>query len=117
MDPDLSAQYMNARDYPERMRAALIEMQRQVGVLQTENGVAARGLLVRHLVMPGCAEDSKRILRFIAEEVSPDTWVNVMPQYRPLYKAVEHPEIARPPTTEEFAEVRLYAQQLGMNLF
>jgi putative pyruvate formate lyase activating enzyme len=117
MDPELSARYMNARDYPERMKAALIEMQRQVGVLQMEGGVATRGLLVRHLVMPGCVEDSKRVLRFIAEDVSPDTWVNVMPQYRPLFKAAEHAEIARRPTTEEFAEVHDFARQLGLNLF
>jgi putative pyruvate formate lyase activating enzyme len=116
MDPELSARYMNARDYPERMGAALVEMQRQVGVLRTENGVATRGLLVRHLVMPGCVEDSKRVLRFIAEDVSPDTRVNVMPQYRPLHKACDHPAIDRRPTNEEFSEVRLYARQMGLNL-
>jgi len=115
-DPDLAERYAAARDYPDRMRAALVEMQRQVGVLRIEGGLARRGLLVRHLVMPNAVEDSKRILDFIASDVSPGTYVNVMAQYRPMYRAHELPEIARPVTAAEYGEVRRHAVQLGLNL-
>ncbi len=91
-------------------------MQRQVGVLQIEDGLARRGLLVRHLVMPEAVEDSKRILDFIASEVSPDTYVNIMAQYRPMYRANELPEIARPVTEDEYNEVCRHAAGLGLNL-
>ncbi len=108
--------YTDAPDYPERMREALREMQRQVGDLQVEDGIAQRGLLVRHLVMPGLLEESKRILRFIAEEVSPNASVNVMEQYRPMYKACDCPEINRPLRAQEYAEARLFAEKLGLRL-
>ncbi|KPK63285.1 MAG: hypothetical protein AMK73_05280 [Planctomycetes bacterium SM23_32] len=108
--------YATARDYVERMRAALIEMHRQVGVLCIEDGVARRGLLVRHLVMPGLVEESKQVLRFVADEVSPHTYVNVMDQYRPMYEAHDYVEIARPITGREFREVGDYARGLGLNL-
>jgi putative pyruvate formate lyase activating enzyme len=115
-DPEVAFRYTRARDYPERMRQALVEMQRQVGVLRIEGGVARRGLLVRHLVMPSEVAGSREILRFIAEEISPDTYVNVMAQYRPLYGAHEHVEIARPLTSEEYREAHDYARKLGLNL-
>jgi len=115
-DPELAFRYTRARDYPDRMRAALREMQRQVGVLRIEDGIARRGLLVRHLVMPNAVEDSKRILDFIASEVSADTYVNIMAQYRPMYKAHELAEIARPVTAAEYGEVRRHAVELGLNL-
>ena len=114
--PEMALRYANARDYPDRMREALMEMQRQVGVLRIDSGVARRGLLVRHLVMPHASADSKRILRFIARDVSPDTYVNVMGQYRPMHLAHRYPEIARPVNPKEYAHVRLYAQELGLNL-
>jgi putative pyruvate formate lyase activating enzyme len=71
---------------------------------------------VRHLVMPGQTDQSKKILRFIAEEVSPGAYVNVMEQYRPVYKACDYPQINRPVTAEEYAEVRFFARDLGLNL-
>jgi putative pyruvate formate lyase activating enzyme len=115
-DPDLAFRYTKARDYPDRMRAALVEMQRQVGVLQIEGGLARRGLLVRHLVMPNAVEDSKKVLDFVASDVSQDTYVNVMAQYRPMYRAHELAEIARPVTAAEYGEVRRHAAGLGLNL-
>lgn len=115
-DADAAYRYTKARDYPERMREALKEMQRQVGVLRIEDGVARRGLLVRHLVMPNGVAGSMEVLRFIAEEISPDTYVNVMDQYRPMHRARDHAEIGRPITTEEFSEAYLYARGLGLNL-
>ncbi len=93
-DPDLSTKYCEAPDYPDVSKAALKEMHRQVGDLIVKNGLAKRGLLVRHLVMPGQLEDSKRIFEFLATEISPETFVNVMDQYRPCYNAGRFPEIS-----------------------
>jgi putative pyruvate formate lyase activating enzyme len=79
--------YCGAEDYPQRARAALREMHRQVGPLILDSdGVALRGVLVRHLVMPGLGEESAAIFRFLAEELSADTYVNIMDQYRPSYQ-------------------------------
>ena len=108
--------YSHAADYPEVMRAALREMQRQVGDLEIVDGIARRGLLVRHLVMPGLVEESLRILEFLRDEISPDTYVNVMPQYRPAFHAADHTEIARRPTDEEYREVIAGAGRLGLRL-
>ncbi len=113
--------YCRAPDYPERAREALREMQRQVGDLVIEGGVARRGLLVRHLVMPGGLEESREILSFLAS-LSPRTFVNVMGQYRPegvpatAEGRTEYPEIARRPTGKEIAEVRAEAQRLDLRL-
>jgi putative pyruvate formate lyase activating enzyme len=108
--------YAKARDYPDRMREALVEMHRQVGVLRIEDGIARRGLLVRHLVMPNGTAESKAILRFIAQDVSPDTYVNVMEQYRPMHAAHDYVEIARPVTRQEYNDAHSYARSLGLSL-
>ena len=115
-DPETSAELCHARDYPEVNRAALKEMHRQVGDLAIENGVAKRGLLVRHLVMPNDACRSLEVMDFLANVISPNTFVNVMDQYRPVFKAREHAKIARPITADEFSRVRLYAQKKGLRL-
>jgi len=115
-DPEAAFRYTRARDYPDRMREALKEMHRQVGDLEVVDGVAVRGLLVRHLVMPNGVAGSKDVLRFIAAEVSPRTSVNVMAQYRPLHKACDHPEVARTITRAEYGEAVACAQELGLNL-
>ncbi|HYW44317.1 MAG TPA: radical SAM protein [Bryobacteraceae bacterium] len=83
-DSDLSLRYVKAKDYPEAARRNIREMHRQVGALKLdEHGLAQRGVLVRHLVMPGDIAGTESIMRFLAEEVSPDTYVNVMDQYYP----------------------------------
>ena len=103
-------------DYFDRMREALREMHRQVGDLTTDGrGVATRGLLVRHLVLPGGLADSEPVLKFLAEELSPDTYVNVMAQYRPCYRADEVPALMRPPTYEEIEKVKDMARGLGLH--
>ena len=79
-------------------------------------GLATRGLLVRHLVMPNKTAGSFRIIDFLAEQISPDTAINVMDQYRPCFKADEHPQINRLPTREEIAEVRQYAIKKGLRI-
>ena len=115
MNADSAERYLAARDYPERMRAAILEMQRQVGDLVIDGGVATRGLLVRHLVMPGHGEDSRRVIDFLAE-VSPRCCVNVMGQYRPLFRADEFPEINRRPLPDEVAKVKSYALKRGLRV-
>jgi putative pyruvate formate lyase activating enzyme len=87
---ETAERYARAPDYPGRARAALLEMHRQVGPLRFgPGGLARRGVLVRHLVMPGLVEESKAIFEWIAREVSPDTYLNLMGQYRPEWKVGE----------------------------
>lgn len=82
-----SKRLAKAKDYPDRAREAIREMHRQVGVLRfTPDGLACRGVLVRHLVMPGQLDESRAIFRWLAEALSPDTYVNIMAQYRPGYE-------------------------------
>jgi putative pyruvate formate lyase activating enzyme len=117
LDAEFAERALLASDYPERASQALREMQRQVGDLATdERGVAQRGLLVRHLVMPGQVEDSKGCLRFLADEVSPRTLVNVMGQYRPCGEADRVDGIYRRPSFDEIAEARACARGLGLRL-
>jgi putative pyruvate formate lyase activating enzyme len=99
--------YLKAKDYPEVARRVVAAMHRQVGPLQiARGGLAQRGVLVRHLVMPGLLDETREIFRFLASEVSADTYVNVMGQYRPEYRAGEYEEIARRPTAKEMEEAR-----------
>jgi putative pyruvate formate lyase activating enzyme len=102
-------------DYFERMKEALREMHRQVGDLAVDGrGVATRGLLIRHLVLPNNLADSEPVLKFIAEELSPESYVNVMAQYRPCYRADEVPALMRPPSWEEVEKVKITARTLGL---
>lgn len=114
--PVSSKKLSSAQDYPEVMKAALKEMHRQVGDLEINNGLAVRGLLVRHLVMPNNVAGSKDIIDFLADEISKNTFVNVMDQYRPAYKAHNYPEINKRLTYEEFNEIYDYAKERGLRL-
>ncbi|HJO56306.1 MAG TPA: hypothetical protein QF423_06485 [Candidatus Scalindua sp.] len=91
-------------------------MHRQVRDLEIKDGVAIRGLLVRHLVMPGNVACSKEIIGFIVNEVSGNSFVNIMEQYRPTYNAHNYPEINRPVTLQEFSKVYKYAKSQGLRL-
>lgn len=116
-DTHLAERYMQAGDYPERARDAVREMHHQVGdLVMDEQGIAQRGLLVRHLVMPGLLHDTTEVLRFLAEEISPDTYVNVMPQYRPAGNVSTNtfPEINRRTSMAEYAEALNIARQVGL---
>lgn len=114
-DPAPAAAYCSAPDYPEKARAALKEMHAQVGDLVTDDrGIAVRGLLVRHLVMPGGVADTARIMSFIAEEISKKTYVNVMDQYRPCYRAREDGNISRRITRREYEEALKSADDAGL---
>ncbi len=95
----------DAPDYPEIAREAIKEMHSQTGSLVINNqGIATRGLLVRHLVMPGKMAGTEQIMNFLAEEISTDTYVNIMPQYRPCGKAYRHEQLERSISPEEFYE-------------
>ncbi len=108
--------YLKAKDYPEVAQRAIREMHRQVGALELDsNGLAKRGVLVRHLVMPGLLDETREIFRFLCREISPDTYVNVMGQYRPEYRAAEYPEIDRRPTAREMTEARQLFFEAGLS--
>jgi putative pyruvate formate lyase activating enzyme len=118
-DPKLTLRYLKAKDYAEAAGRALKEMHRQVGPLKfDEDGLAKRGVLVRHLVMPGMSDETRQILRFLAQEVAADTYVNVMAQYHPAGKvtADKYSEINRRLTTSEYKEAVKMAQEMGLRL-
>jgi putative pyruvate formate lyase activating enzyme len=105
----------NSRNYVEVNHAAVKEMHRQVGdLVLDEKGLARRGLLIRHLVLPGNLAGSESVLAFIAKEISPNTYLNLMDQYRPCYRADEHPPLDRSITVEEFASVLDMANRYGL---
>jgi len=107
--------FSGVRDYPAVNRAAVKEMHRQVGDLQLdERGVAKRGLLVRHLVLPNGIAGTKGVVRFIAEEVSRNTYLNVMAQYYPAHRAFKIPALSRGLTKQEFAEAVSLAREHGL---
>ncbi|NOZ01008.1 MAG: radical SAM protein [Deltaproteobacteria bacterium] len=112
-----SRTFMNAEDYPRTARLAIEEMHRQVGDLVTDqNDIAVRGLLVRHLVMPGMKADAERIMGYLSG-LSKDTFINVMSQYRPFGPARRHPDIGRRPEDEEVAAVKRAARDAGLHRF
>jgi putative pyruvate formate lyase activating enzyme len=114
-DPEVSKKYSLAEDYPERAKAALREMHRQVGDLKINpDGIAERGLLVRHLIMPEGLAGTKEVVKFIAEEISKDTYINIMDQYHPCFKAFEHPPLDRRITPREFEEALNLARKAGL---
>jgi putative pyruvate formate lyase activating enzyme len=117
-DEDRARRYSSTRDYPSVNRAAVREMHRQVGDLVLDGrGIARRGLLVRHLVLPGDLANTEAIAAFLAREISPDTYINVMDQYRPCYRAAEYPEIARRPERREIAQAFGAARRQGLRRF
>jgi len=102
-------------NYPSINRAAVKEMHRQVGDLQiNEDGIAQRGLLVRHLVLPHGLAGTKEVVNFLANEVSPDTYVNIMAQYNPCHKASQFPSLSRRISAGEFQEAVTLARQAGL---
>lgn len=114
-DAKIGKRLSGVAGYPAVMRAALVEMHRQVGDLVCDgSGLAVRGLMVRHLVLPNGIAGTDKTMRFIAEHVSCDTYVNVMAQYRPEYKAATYPEIARCPTRAEITEALSAARLAGL---
>ncbi len=104
------------KGYPEINRAAVSEMHRQVGDLKVDdNGIAQRGLLVRHLVLPEGLAGTKEVVRFLAAEISANTYLNIMSQYRPCYKAFDIPTLNRPLKAQEFNDAIEPAHQQGLH--
>jgi putative pyruvate formate lyase activating enzyme len=114
-DGEVGRKYSGASDYPEVNRRAVKEMHRQVGDLQVDaQGIASRGLLVRHLVLPNELAGTEEITRFLAAEISVNTYLNVMEQYHPCHKASSFPELSRRIDGEEFSEAVGCARKAGL---
>ncbi|MFI5340900.1 MAG: radical SAM protein [Candidatus Methylomirabilales bacterium] len=114
-DVDVAKKYSNVNSYPEVAKAALREMRRQVGDLTLDRrAIARRGLLVRHLILPNSLAGTAEVVLFLAE-LSEDTYVNIMDQYRPCYRAHEYPPLARRPTRAEFEEALQLARAAGLH--
>ncbi|RDV84745.1 radical SAM protein [Ammonifex thiophilus] len=117
-DARAAAKYSGVRDYPEVAKAALKEMQRQVGDLEIdERGLAVRGLLVRHLVLPENLAGTEEVMEFLAREVSPRCFVNVMAQYYPAYRAHEFPPLNRRITSQEYRAAVEAASKRGLRVY
>jgi len=115
-DEKIAEELSGIKDYPSINRAAVREMHRQVGDLQIdEQGTARRGLLVRHLVLPNGLAGTREVVSFLAKEVSANTYLNIMAQYHPCYKAFEMPSLARPISGQEFQEAINLAHQEGLH--
>jgi len=114
-DEETASKLSGIKGYPDKARAALVEMHRQVGDLaMNSRGIAVKGLLVRHLVLPEGLAGTHEVMRFIADEISPNTYVNVMDQYNPCHNAGQNPPLDRRITHEEFEEAIGYALDAGL---
>jgi len=110
--------YSRVRNYTSVNRAAVKEMHRQVGdLVLDENGIARRGLLVRHLVLPGGLAGSAAVFRFLAKEISRDTYLNIMDQYHPSYRASNYPLLDHPTTAAEHRRAVALARKSGLHRF
>jgi len=115
-DAEVAWRYSGIRDYPAINQAAVREMHRQVGDLQFDDReIATRGLLVRHLVLPGDLAGTADIVRFLASDVSSETYLNIMDQYRPCYEASSLPELNRRITGQEFGRAIRLAHEAGLH--
>jgi putative pyruvate formate lyase activating enzyme len=115
--PERSRTYLKAENYPEAARAAIEVMHRQVGPLVVDaDGLARRGLIIRHLVMPGALDETRAILQWIVDRLGRDTYVNLMDQYYPAGKvgSAQYPELNRRLSSREFGEARAIARELGL---
>jgi putative pyruvate formate lyase activating enzyme len=115
-DEKTAEQLSGIKDYPTINKAAVREMHRQVGDLKLdEQGVAQCGLLVRHLVLPHKLAGTREVVHFLAQEVSTNTYLNIMAQYHPCYQAFDIPLVSRPVNTQEFHEAIELARQQGVD--
>ncbi len=115
-DNEMALKYSKCGDYFDVAKEATKEMQRQVGDLVVINGIARKGLLIRHLILPNGIAGSKKALQYIKEEVSPNAFVNIMDQYYPTYRTYEYKELSRGITYKEYEEVVQYAKELGLRI-
>ncbi len=114
-DPQMGLKYSHVKDYPEVAMTAIKEMHRQVGdLVMNDDGIALRGLLVRHLVLPDNIAGSEGVIKFIAEEISKNAYINIMDQYYPCFKAYDDPRLKRRITRREYEDVIHYAISAGL---
>jgi len=115
-DSDMSSKYSSeAESYPEITKEAILEMHRQVGVAKPAiDGIMQRGLMIRHLVMPNNTGGSENVMEWIAAKLPKDTYVNIMSQYNPVYKAYDYPNISRRIRRKEYVNVVNKAKDLGL---
>ncbi|MDH4266590.1 MAG: radical SAM protein [Deltaproteobacteria bacterium] len=116
MDGGVADRFCRAKDYPERAKAAIKEMHRQVGdLVVNQRGIAERGLLIRHLVLPGELAGTREAMGFLAREISLHSYVNIMAQYRPCGEAHKHPPVNRRVTQAEYEEALAIAREEGIH--
>lgn len=115
-DSKKAEKYSNAPNYFEIIRKTILEMYRQVGDLKTKNGIAIKGLIIRHLVLPENISGSKGIIDFIAQEVSKETFFNLMDQYYPSYNADQYDKLSKKIDYNRFKRLINYAQQRGLDM-
>lgn len=113
-DKEYSSKYSDADDYPGVVKQAIKEMHRQVGDLQLDEGIAMKGLLIRHLVLPDGVAGTPEIIRFIAEKISKETYINIMDQYHPCFNAFDNPPLNRRITAREYSNAIQYAIRAGL---
>lgn len=114
----LSEKYSGVPDYVEINREVLLFLKEKRNFLEIENGIAKKGMIIRHLVLPGEIENSMEVLRFIAENLGKKTYVSIMNQYFPAYKAFEYPELSKKVTIDEYEKVLDFAEELRLeNVF
>jgi putative pyruvate formate lyase activating enzyme len=115
-DPEAARRYLKAPNYPGKAREAIREMHRQVGDLTLDDeGIALRGVLLRHLVMPGGLAGTREIMRFVSGEISPDTYVNIMDQYHPCGNAAKYPPLDRRISRDEYEDALRAASEEGIS--
>jgi putative pyruvate formate lyase activating enzyme len=116
MDADQAGKYLGgASDYPDLAKKSIMEMHRQVGVHEVDSkGMAIRGVMIRHLVMPNQVAGTEKFVQWVAQSLPKSTYVNIMPQYRVEYKAFEYPKIWRRITVEEYLEAMRWAEEHGL---
>ncbi len=117
MDPEYAAKYSGETyNYPHYVKIALKEMHRQVGVLKIGRyGIAEQGLMIRHLILPNNISGTEKFIKFVAENFPKQTYVNLMRQYRPEYKAFDYPELARRITSSEYKHAKQLARKYGLS--
>lgn len=115
-DSKMASKYSSGADtYPEVTKSAILEMHRQVGVAKPDrDGLMKKGLMIRHLVMPNNVSGTKEVFEWIANNLPKETYLNIMSQYRPAYKAFSYPEIARRITRKEYSDAIKWAKELGL---
>jgi len=115
-DSKMAQIYSQAPDYPRYNQGSLKEMQRQVGVAELDShGIIKRGVIIRHLVLPHQISGTDGVMRFIAEELSKETYISLMSQYMPYYKASSFKEISRRLTEDEYAEAKQLMEKWGLH--